>query len=169
MASRKKAGIILLYITGLRVSNLLLLKVQNIKDLLDKGKILIDLVKGGHKNHQLQLTSESCQILKRYNNSFNKLMDNKKHDQHLFTTTVNDNKPINRCSFNTELNKVLIKGSNLLKKNIRTHSFRSSLITDCLKDTPIDIVKEFIGHKDINATLQYKKKSSKKARHPTST
>ncbi len=44
-----------------------------------------------------------------------------------------------------------------LEKHIRTHSFRATLITELLKSTPIDEVKEVIGHKDISSTLEYKR------------
>jgi len=31
------------------------------------------------------------------------------------------------------------------------------LITDLLEDTPIDVVKDFIGHQEIKSTLTYKR------------
>ena len=53
--SRKKAALILLYITGLRVSNLLLLKIHNIEDLFEKGSTTIPLIKRGSNKHLLAL------------------------------------------------------------------------------------------------------------------
>ena len=84
-------------------------------------------------------------------------MKDKNREQFFFTTQNTLDKPINRSSFDTELNHILIKASQLFDKHIRTHSFRASIITDFLKSTFIDVVKEFIGHKSIKTTLQYKR------------
>ena len=45
----------------------------------------------------------------------------------------------------------------MFSKHIRTHTFCASIITYFLKSTPIDVVKEIVGHKDIKTTLQYKR------------
>ena len=47
-------------------------------------------------------------------------------------------------------------GSYMFRKHIWTHSFRATLITNYLQKTPIDIVKDVIGHKDIKSTALYK-------------
>ena len=84
-------------------------------------------------------------------------MDNKNRDGFLFTTKVNFEKAIDRTSFDHEINNIYIKGSLVFHKHIRTHSFRASIITDFLKSTPIYVVKQVMGHKDIKTTLQYKR------------
>ena len=38
---------------------------------------------------------------------------------------------------------------------IRTHSFRISLITELLKNSDSNVVKDIMGHKDLNTTLRY--------------
>jgi len=157
VAGRKKGALILLYVTGLRVSNLLKFTVKNMKEFFDKGETLIDLIKKGKKKHNVVLSEKSCQLIKTNHQHFFQLMESKNDEQYLFTTTANLHKPINRSSFDTELNKVLIKASHKFQKHIRTHSFRASIITDFLKSTPIDVVKEIIGHKDIKTTLHYKR------------
>ena len=61
-------------------------------------------------------------------------------------------------NFEKELNKILEKASIILKKNIRTHSFRATVITELLANNiAIDDVKEIIGHKSIESTLNYKR------------
>jgi len=84
-------------------------------------------------------------------------MFDKDRDSYFFTTQSRLDKPINRSSFDHELNLILAKASEKFSKHLRTHSFRASMITDFLKSTPIDIVKEIVGHKDIGTTLQYKR------------
>lgn len=47
---------------------------------------------------------------------------------------------------------MLTKGSVILEKHIRTHSFRATVITELLKSTLVDQVKEVIGDKSIGST-----------------
>ena len=54
------------------------------------------------------------------------------------TSITNLQKPINRSSFDQEVNQILVKASAFFQKYIRCHSFRPSIINDLLKDTPID-------------------------------
>lgn len=157
--SRKKAALILLYVTGLRISNLLLLKIHHINDLFDKGSTTIPLIKRGSNKHLLSLSQKGKQIIEKYHSSFLCLMADKNRDGFLFTLKVNLEKAIDRTSFDHEINNILIKASQVFHKHIRTHSFRASIITDFLKRTPIDVVKQVMGHKDIKTTFQYKRGS----------
>ena len=152
--------IILLYITGLRISDLLKITKQNMQDLLEHGKTLIDLKKKDNKKYPIIYSKKSCELVRQYTQNFSQLMLGKKDDGFLFTTQTRFDKPINRSSFDTEINHILMKAGDKLYKHIRTHSFRASIIKHLLKDTAIDVVKNIIGHKDINATLQYKKNHS---------
>lgn len=154
MPSRKKAALVLLYATGLRISNLLLLKLHNIDDLFNKGSTIIPLIKRGADKHTIALSKKGKQVLKQFHSNFFCLMKDKNREDFLFTTQANLQKPINRSSFDQEINQILAA---FFQKHIRTHTFRASIITDLLKETRIDIVKEVIGHKDIKTTLQYKR------------
>ena len=63
---------------------------------------------------------------------------------------------INRSKFNVLINSVLVHASTVLQKTIRSHSFRSTYITDLLSfEVPIHRVKELIGHKNITTTARY--------------
>ena len=157
VASRRKTALLLLYVTGLRVSSLLNLKIFHIQEFLDKGKTQIPLRKKGEKPYHITLSEKSCEWFKQFYNNFSQLMIDKERDNFFFTTQKQFDKPINRSSFDAELNSILTKASEKFGKHIRTHSFRTSIITDFLKDTPIDVVKEVMGHKDIKTTYQYKK------------
>lgn len=42
-------------------------------------------------------------------------------------------------------------------KNVTTHSMRITMITDLLEHTPIERVKELIGHSSIGTTEAYKR------------
>ena len=153
--ARKRTAFILLYSTGLRVSNLLALTINHIKDLLDKGKTVVPLNKGGDPRHALALSSAGKKLLNQHLPDFARLMTDKDGTHPFFTTQIQLDKPINRSSFDNELNNVLKKASLHLHKHIRTHSFRATIITDLLETTPIQVVKDIIGHRSIKTTVQY--------------
>ncbi len=144
-----------MFVTGLRVSNLLVLTVSNIKQLIVEGTSQISLIKKGPKRFPLTLSHKGKELLKQYHKEFYLLMRDKQDNQFFFTTQVNFEKPIHRASFDNEINAILIKASEMLGKHIRSHSFRATLITNYLKETPIDVVKEIVGHKDIKSTYPF--------------
>lgn len=41
------------------------------------------------------------------------------------------------------------------KLKLQTHSFRISLVTELLKSSDVNVVKDIIGHKNISTTLRY--------------
>lgn len=141
----------------MRVSNLLKFKIKHVQDLLNQGETQIPLIKRGNKQHNIILSQKSCQWLKKFSSNFSQLMMHKERDYFFFTTQNRSDKPINRSYFDTELNNVLMKTSEIYSKHIRTHSFMASITTDFFKSTPIYVIKEIVGHKDIGTTLQYKR------------
>ena len=161
VASRKKGAIILLYVTGLRISDLLKIKVQNMQELLEKGETFIDFTKKNCIKHAIRFSARSAKLVSQYTVNFSQLMIDKKEDSFLFTTVNTFNKPINRSSFDTEINNILIIAGYKFNKHIRSHSFRKTIIRDFLERTPVDVVQEIVGHKSINATMQYRCKKSK--------
>lgn len=84
-------------------------------------------------------------------------MINKSEEMPFFTTQVCFSKPLDRSSLEKELNTILTKASDIFRKHIRTHSFRATLITNYLQKTPIDVVKDVIGHRDTKTTALYKR------------
>ena len=154
---RRRLALALLYLTGLRVSNLLLFNVAHARELFDKGNTRIQLIKRGEKRFPLRLSPKGRRFLLRFREDFMKLAHNKKDDAHLFTAAQDLTKPIARENFDKELNKILAKASAQLEKHLRTHSFRATIITELLKREPIEDVKEIIGHRSISSTLEYKR------------
>lgn len=155
VAARKRTALLLLYCTGLRVSNLLFLTVNHVNELLDKGRTCVPLNKGGNPRHTLALSPQGKKLLNQHFPSFARLMEDKEGNLFFFTTQIQLDKAINRSSFDNELNKILKKASLDLHKHIRTHSFRATIISDLLVTTPIQIVQEMVGHRNIKTTVQY--------------
>jgi len=162
--ARIRVAFILLYITGLRVSNLLLLSWNQLLQLLHEGETELLRIKGGGRApKKLYLGSQGKTILKQFKNEIHILKDTSSFslDHPVFTaqrqfTKNYQSTPLNRENFNKQLNNILKKASVVLKKNIKTHSFRATFITELLEaDTPIHKVKALIGHKRIEATAAY--------------
>jgi len=157
--TRKRCAFLLLYFTGLRVSNLLNLKIKNIKGLLYNGYTRVDLIKKGEIEHLITLSNESKKILNNHYNCFHKLYKYKVDEDFFFTSVYDTKKPIHRSNFNKELNDILKIASKELNKNIKTHSFRTTYITDLLEIAPLHVVKDIIGHKVVASTEIYYRSS----------
>lgn len=154
---RKILAFVLLYLTGLRVSNLLLLNKRHIIELMSKGGTNISLIKGGAKRFNLALSHKGRKMLLNFKEEYLAICKEKQDNDPVFTTKEKPKEAIRRDNFDKELNLVLKQASTELKKNIRTHSFRATVITELLKETSIDEVKEVIGHRSIVTTLEYKR------------
>ena len=156
--SRRRFALALLFLTGLRVSNLLVFTVLNGRELLYSGTTTITLIKGGESRHKLVLTSEGLSFLKSFRSDYLRLSTSSKlGSDFLFSSPEDASLPFNRELFDRELNKILAKASVLYEKHLRTHSFRATFITDLLESVQIDEVKELVGHKNIGTTLEYKR------------
>jgi site-specific recombinase XerD len=153
--ARKTVSLILLYITGLRVSNLLSLRTQDIKDLLLKKEMTISLIKRGPNSHRIVISESHHAFLLKYESEINILIKNKTYDALVFSSLKNPNKSYQRAEFTRVLNKVLKKSSMRLMKNLKTHSFRTTFITQLLVNNPVDKICRVVGHKSILSTLRY--------------
>lgn len=156
--ARRRLAFALLYLTGLRVSNILIFSVSNVKELLLNGKTVISLIKGGESRNNLILTNQGRALLKNFNRDYEKLVGSeKKGSDYIFSSPKNNEKHLDSDNFDRELNYILTKASTIFEKHLRTHSFRATFITDLLKSVEIDEVKEIVGHRSIATTLEYKR------------
>lgn len=154
--SRKICAFYLLYVTGFRISQLLELKVSELKQLLESGMIVISQIKGGDKRFSVVLATTQRNFLKEANEYFDIILEGKQDGDFAFSSKVDSQKALNRCNFNSEINKDLKTLSKKVGKNILSHSFRVTTINELLEnDISIDTVQKFIGHKNINTTLNY--------------
>ncbi len=69
-ATRTRIAICLLTVTGIRIGELLPLKVGQLETLVEEGWISIDRLKRGFANHKAFLTSEGKKIVKARNRDF---------------------------------------------------------------------------------------------------
>ncbi len=157
IGARKRVALVLLYLTGLRVSNLLLFNVNKLNSLIKTGLTDLQITKNTSYQHPIQIDSNALNFLKKFEKDINILLEKKSLLNPVFTSSSVLTKALSRETLNKELNKVLEKASRSLGKNLKTHSLRASFITDLLKTTSIDEVQEFVGHSNINTTLLYKR------------
>lgn len=150
----------MLYLVELRVSHLLLFIVAHAKELFEKNNPRIQLFKGGEKRFPLRLSPKGQRLFPTFKEDFIKFSSNKKKAGAPFITASNHlTKVIARETFDKELNKILAIVSAQLEKHLRTNSFKATLISisELLKSTPIDEVKELIEHRSIRSSLGYKR------------
>ena len=158
IATRTRIAICLLTVTGIRIGELLSLKVGQLETLVEEGWISIDRLKRGPANHKAFLTSEGKRIIKLRKRDFEFLFLMKDKDSYLFTSDRKPNQMLRRQTITMDVNKVMHSVSNLLpsKPNITSHSFRIGYISQLWKDTKdIEFVRQTIGHRSLNSTSSY--------------
>jgi site-specific recombinase XerD len=151
--------IALLYLTGLRVSNLLLLSRQQVYDLLHTGEIDLRIIKGGKDQQLICIGASGRNILKELTLYIDIIGQAQPDNARPFFFALSDPTiPINRLNFDKQCNKVLTKMGLRFCKSIKTHSFRATFITDLLQSgVTIQKVRDIIGHKSIMTTDRYRR------------
>ena len=158
IATRTRIAICLLTVTGIRIGELLSLKVWQLETLVEEGWISIDRLKRGPANHKAFLTSEGKKIVKARKRDLEFLFLMKNKDSYVFSSDRKPTQMLQRQTITMDVNKVMHSVSNLLpsKPNITSHSFRIGYISQLWKDTKdIEFVRQTIGHRNLNATSAY--------------
>jgi site-specific recombinase XerD len=158
IATRTRIAICLLTVTGIRISELLPLKVGKLETLLKEGWISIDRLKKGPANHKAFLTREGKKLVKAREKDFEFLFLMKDKDSYIFTSDRKPNQMLRRETITIDVNRVMHSVTNLVtsKPNITSHSFRIGYISQLWKDTrDIEFVRQTIGHNSLNSTSSY--------------
>ena len=107
IATRTRIAISLLTVTGIRISELLPLKVGQLETLLKEGWISIDRLKKGPANHKAFLTREGKKLVKARKRNFEFLFLMKNKDAYVFTSDRNLNHMLRRETITMDVNRVL--------------------------------------------------------------
>jgi len=164
---RTRIALCILAVTGIRINELLPLKVSQLETLFKENWIAIDRSKRGPSNHKAFLTKEGKKIIQDRQKDFQLIFLIKEPDSYLFTAEANHSKQLDRVAITRDVNKVMREVSNRLptKPNITSHSFRIGFITQLWKDSKdIEFVKQTIGHRKLDTTSAYVNKLSDQER-----
>jgi site-specific recombinase XerD len=164
---RTRIALCILAVTGIRINELLPLKVSQLETLFKENWIAIDRSKRGPSNHKAFLTKEGKKIIQDRQKDFQLIFLIKESDSYLFTAEANHSKQLDRVAITRDVNKVMQEVSNQLpgKPNITSHSFRIGFITQLWKDSKdIEFVKQTIGHRKLDTTSAYVNKLSDQER-----
>ena len=144
---RNKSMLELLYGTGLRISELLNLKIFDI----DFENCIIRCIGKGNKERIVPIGEYVIKYLQEYLN-YRKLLLKKKNNDYLFLNNLGTK--LSRFSFFKILKK-LLKDKNI-NKNISPHSIRHSFATHMLEcGADLRSIQELLGHSDISTTRIY--------------
>ena len=145
---RDKAMVGLLYSSGLRVSELVSLKIINISD--KKGWIRVE--GKGSKQRFVPVYPQAWQDLERYLAKSRPILKNKFTDDSLFVNARG--KMMTRQGFWDVLKKLTQKSG--IKKSVSPHMLRHTFATHLLQGgANLMTVKELLGHSNINTTQIY--------------
>ena len=164
--ARLRLALALLFVTGIRISELLPLKMNQVESLFTNHWISIDRTKRDPANHKAFLTNEGSRIMRERRSDFELLQLFKKIDSYIFTAE-NSEKPLAREAFTNLINKFMKDCSRRMdgNPNLSSHSFRVGFITQLWRDTnDIEFVRQAIGHAKIDTTSQYVENLSEKER-----
>lgn len=150
----------LLYCTGLRMSNLMLFRVINLKELIDKGSTNIKLLKSKGENITVYLTKKQVKELNkgRLFKACCICVNNKSFSDFVFTTFSKGFPLVTRRHMIHDIqNQLNILNMAKYKGRFRltTHSFRIGYITRRLEKSPVQLVAKMVGHKNLNTTMSY--------------
>lgn len=164
---RLRLAVCLLAVTGVRVNELLNIKVGQLTTLLDEKSISIDRSKGGPIGHQSFLTNEGKKLMMDRKEDCQYISLIKEPSDFVFTPQLNNTKIIRREMITKDINKILKEVSKKLpnQPNLTTHSFRIGYITKLWQDSKdIEFVRQVIGHRKIDTTSMYVKALSNEER-----
>ena len=166
-SARLRLSILILTITGVRINELLPLKVEQLLTLFKSNWISINRSKRGPSSHKAYLTGLGKNLMANRRQDFEIIFAMKKLDDYVFTSEKNHCKPLRRDTLTKEINIVLRNLSKILpdKPNLTTHSFRIGFISQLWRDTnDIEFVRQAIGHGRVESTSSYIKNLSDEER-----
>lgn len=145
---RNKAMIELMYATGLRVSELVNLKIQDI----DLTEEVVRIFGKGSKERVVPIGEIAIQSLKEYITKHRPLMLKKYNNEYLFLNNHGNN--MTRQGFFKIIKS--IANENGIDKEISPHTIRHSFASHLLKyGADLRTIQELLGHSDISTTQVY--------------
>lgn len=155
---RLRIALCLLFVTGIRINELLSLKVYQLQTLLDYHWISIDRSKRGPSSHKAFLTQEGVKVVKEREKDFKFLFHMKNSDSYVFTSELHHDRMLRRETITRDVNQVMRSVSRSLADQplMTSHSFRIGYISKLWRYTKdIEFVRQSIGHRRLDTTSSY--------------
>lgn len=154
---RNKAMIELMYATGIRISEMINIKIEDIN--LFNGLVII-FGKGG-KERIIPIGDYAIKYVEIYINEYRKLLLKKKINNYLFLNSRGER--ISRQAFFKIVNAIALEVG--INKHFSPHTLRHSFATHMLENgADLRSIQEFLGHSDISTTQIYTNISTKHKR-----
>ena len=148
LAYRNKTMLELLYSSGVRITELIELKLNNV-DFTDE---IIRVIGKGSKERIIPLGDEALKYLKLYINQYRNLILKTKTSDYLFINNFG-NKITRQGFFKIIKKECKAQG---IDKNVSPHTLRHSFATHLLNNgADLRIIQELLGHSDISTTQIY--------------
>ena len=155
ITSRNRCMVEVLYATGLRVSEMCYLTLNNVN--LHKG--FVRCFGKGNKERIVPVNQYCCQLLKEYIEEYRPNLCENITNSYLFISKKGE--PISRNNFYSMLNKMIQKSG--LGKHVTPHTLRHTFATHLLEnDADLRSIQEMLGHSDISTTTIYTHVSNSK-------
>lgn len=145
---RNKAMLELLYATGIRVSELINLRISDI----DFTNDYIRIIGKGSKERIVPFNDISKKYLILYINDYRPILLKRKTNEFLFINNLSNQ--ISRQGFFKILKEICFKQG--VDKNVSPHTLRHSFATHLLNNgADLRIIQELLGHSDLSTTQIY--------------
>lgn len=149
---RDRALIEFLYSTGVRVSELVALNVQDI----EMGKQELIVYGKGSKERRVYLTDNAKFYLKRYLHERSNQTGINLEDLGMQPLFVTLDRPFNRLTVAGVQFMLRQLGKRADIPHVHPHRFRRTIATDLLsRGMPVEQVKEYLGHEKLDTTMIY--------------
>src|SRR5210317_2664139 len=111
---RTRIALCILAVTGIRINELLPLKVNQLKTLVEENWIAIDRSKRGPSNHKAFLNKEGKQIINNRQKDFKFIFLMKEPDSYVFSAESNHSKQLGRVVITKDVNRIMRQVSDQL-------------------------------------------------------
>src|SRR5210317_1943983 len=111
---RTRIALCILAVTGIRINELLLLKVNQLQTLIEENWIAIDRSKRGPSNHKAFLNKEGKQIINNRQKDFKFIFLMKEPDSYVFSAESNHSKQLGRVVITKDVNRIMRQVSDQL-------------------------------------------------------
>lgn len=143
---KHKAIIAVLYSTGMRLEELINLKIANV----DSKRMIIRIVNGkGNKSRDTILAERTLELLRKYYQRFYP-----KPLVYVFEGGAKPAHPYSRSSITKIVKRAAVKAG--IKKRIHPHSLRHSFATHMLEaGVNLKLIQKLLGHRSLGSTMVY--------------